>query len=436
MTIADKASKSKKLVLMLIFTSALFACNSRPIQNLTSSLTQTRYESPNLTESQQLILDTVWNDVNDNYLREDFGGTDWGAVQEQYTSKLSADLTQDDFNVLLEEMVGEIPNSGIKIITRAERIEQSISQANGNSGIGPFVAVRDGATEEPRLIVLHVIPGSAAVSAGIRSHDAILSINGEPISIGEGEAALRKLRGEPGSELQLVVRSPQQEPRIVTIIRRGVRSEPAPLRSAVLPQTNILYVAFPAHEDRSILNEFSAVLDRLQAQDDLNKGLIIDMRLMTGIQRTAIFQLLPLFVNGDIASRNNQGEVNPITINGILSPLQEASRVAMAIIVGPETAGPAELFAAALQDQGRAVIVGQTTAGSLEEIEAQFLQNGSQLVMPTSTLIMTNSQRDIGQLGVEPDVQVNANWDEVTADFDPVLDQAIASIFTTLGIDQ
>lgn len=437
MTIAEIINKLKLYLLIFAMPSVLLACSSFPFQNLTNSLTQAPYERPEIGKSQQQIFDSVWLEINDNYLREDFGGADWDAIKSQYESQLNGNLSQNDFHLLLKEMIEEIPDSGIQIISRDERIERSISRASGSSGIGPFIAVRDDVDEdERRLIIMHVIPGSPAAAAGIRPHDSILSIDGESIGPGEGLAALRRLRGENGSELQLIVRSPQQDPRFVTVIRRSIRSEALALRSSVLPQTNILYVAFPPHEDRSILNEFSAVLDQLQTLENQNKGLIIDMRLMTGVQRSAIFQLLPLFVNGDVATKNEQGTPNLITINGILSPLQEPNQVAMALLVGPETAGPAELFAAALQDQGRAIIVGQTTAGSLEEKETQFLSNGAQLVMPISTLIMSNSQQDIGQLGVEPDIWVEAGWDEVTGDFDPVLNEAIASIFVNLGSNQ
>ncbi|MFT5193361.1 MAG: carboxyl-terminal processing protease [Cellvibrionaceae bacterium] len=421
---------------LLIFATitCLFSCNSS--QLLGQKDDAASYVAPNLAESQQLIFETVWADVNDTYIRKDLGGADWEQINQEYADRLDPNMSQIDFHQLLKEMVAEIPDSGIQLLSRQERIDQALNNFQPFNGIGPFVAVRDRVDEERRLIVLHVIPGSPAAEAGLRSHDAILSIDGAEVKLGEGKAALNRLNGAEGSDLQLLVRSPQQEPRIVTITRQFIRSETGGLRSYVLPQTNILYIAFPPHEDRSVLNEFANVLDQLQAQDAQNKGLIFDMRLMTGEQRSAIFQLLPLFVDGDIALRNNQGVNNSITIDGMASPLQESEQVAMAIIVGRETAGPAELFAAALQDQGRAVVIGQTTAASLEEFEAHFLPDGSQLIMPISTLITTNRQRDVGQLGVEPDVLVETDWDEITSVYDPAIDQAKKSIFTMLGVTE
>ena len=426
------ALKTPFALLLVIISACLSACTGRPLLSTVGFNSPIPYETPNQAESHQLIFDTLWNEVNDNYLRQDFGGADWEQINRTYADRLTPNLTHNEFHQLLKEMVAEIPNSGIQLVTREERLDRSVSQTQGFSVVGPFVAIRDNPDEEPRLVVLHVVPGSPAAEAGLRPHDAILGIDGKSIETGLGEEATKQFRGVDGSNIQLIVRSPQQEPRIVTITRQQFRSEPVELQSSILPGTDILYVVFPPHEDRNILNEFSAVLEQIQRLNSNSRGLIIDMRLMTGVQRSAVFQLMPLFADGDVAVRTgaltDSSEQNPISISGVPSPLQNAGQLPLVLITSKETSGPAELFAAALQDQGRATIIGQKTAGSLQNFEPKFLQDGSQLLMPTSTIIMTNSQRDVGQLGVEPDILIDSSWDEFTSANDPAIDQAIRTI--------
>lgn len=424
------------LLVFAIFPFLSSACTGRPLLNIAGINGPAPYEPPAQAETHQIIFDTVWNDVNDHYLHQDFDGVDWEQINQTYLERLEPQLSQSEFHQLLEEMVAEIPSSGIELITREERIDRSVRQTQGFSSVGPFVAVRDSPNEEPRLIVLHVVPGSPAAKAGLRPHDAILGIDGKSIESGAGDEAIKQLQGANGSNIQLIVRSPQQEPRIVTLVRQQFRSEPVDLQSLTVPGTSILYVVFPPHEDRNILNEFSTVLDQIPRLNSGSRGLIIDMRLMTGVHRSVIFQLLPLFVDGEIAIRSNSEEQNPISINGVPSPLQNASQIPIVLMTSPETAGPAELFAAALQDQGRATIIGQKTAGTLQEVEARFLQDGSQLILPTSTLIMTNSQRDIGRFGIEPDILIDANWDEFTSENDPAVAQAIRTIRNAWEADQ
>jgi len=42
-----------------------------------------------------------------------------------------------------------------------------------------------------------------------------------------------------------------------------------------------------------------------------------------------------------------------------------------------------------------------------------------------SHIIKTDSGRDLGEFGVEPDVRVNADWDEVDAENDPAIEKAL-----------
>ncbi|MEM9774716.1 MAG: S41 family peptidase, partial [Chloroflexota bacterium] len=262
----------------------------------------------------------------------------------------------------------------------------------------------------------------------LQPHDAILRINGEEIETSGGVDALQKLSGPEGSTLQLLVRSPDEDPRFVNIVRESVRSEPSELRSNIIPGTDILYIQFPPHEARSIINEFANSIERLRVQNVNASGIVMDLRVMTGRNRSAITQLLPVFADGEIIIRNEGGELRPIDINGLPGGL--LADPPLVLLVGPETAGAAEVFTAALQDSGRAFVIGRPTKGVVEEFETTFLTNGSQLVMPTSTFVLPRSERDLGMLGIQPDLVLDQSWDEITSIDDPFIDEAIQYIST------
>jgi len=42
-----------------------------------------------------------------------------------------------------------------------------------------------------------------------------------------------------------------------------------------------------------------------------------------------------------------------------------------------------------------------------------------------SHIIKADSGRDLGEFGVEPDVRVNTDWDEVDAENDPAIEKAL-----------
>jgi C-terminal processing protease CtpA/Prc len=75
----------------------------------------------------------------------------------------------------------------------------------------------------------------------------------------------------------------------------------------------------------------------------------------------------------------------------------------------------------------RATIVGATTPGSIETTSSYYLPDGSRIFVETTSFVLPNGEQ-IGTDGVQPDVQVEAGWDEILPDTDPVLEAAIETL--------
>mmetsp|Transcript_405 Transcript_405/g.760 ORF Transcript_405/g.760 Transcript_405/m.760 type:complete len:122 (+) Transcript_405:49-414(+) len=80
--------------------------------------------------------------------------------------------------------------------------------------------------------------------------------------------------------------------------------------------------------------------------------------------------------------------------------------VPLVLLVDKNTASAAEVFAAALQDNGRAQIVGEQTYGKGLVQTIARLQDGSALVVTVATY-KTPLDRNINQIGIQPDVRVS-----------------------------
>jgi C-terminal processing protease CtpA/Prc len=94
------------------------------------------------------------------------------------------------------------------------------------------------------------------------------------------------------------------------------------------------------------------------------------------------------------------------------------------ILVGQNTAGFSELFAASLQAHKRAVVIGETTPGSVETTSSYYLSDGSQAFIATTSFVLPDGA-EVGSTGIVPDIPVEAGWDEVLPQKDPVLDRAV-----------
>ena len=141
--------------------------------------------------------------------------------------------------------------------------------------------------------------------------------------------------------------------------------------------------------------------------------------------------MLPLFTDGTIGEFYDRSGSTDAQVEGIFD-FVDSQQLDIALLVGQDTSGAAEIFAATMQDSGNALIVGSATPGELEGATPFFLPDGSRLIVAT-TSFRTTDGREIGLVGVEPDILVSDDWDEVTTDDDIVLRSALEAILSENG---
>lgn len=375
--------------------------------------------NPDTAALQVRSFDALWTEVNENYIYEDFHGLDWDSVKEEYEPQI-ANADNETFIELMNEVVDLLPNNAMGYQTRDERIEEAITASDTSSyeGIGAFVSVREG--DDPRVVILSVMPGSPAEAAGIRTHDSIVAIDGEPLAADEGTDAISRVRGPAGTDVVLSVRSPQESVRDITVARGRV-DRTIVNRLEVELKGNIGYFAFPPSNYEGLFEDLQQGL-QLAFNDQSVSALVLDLRAFRVSDFDFLQAMMILFGNGNMGEFYTRETAEPLIVEG--RNLFGSQFIPMAILVGSDTISFAEVFAAAMQGIDRAVVIGSTTPGNVESPESIFLPNGDQIFM-TTVSYRTVSGQDIGLQGLEPDIVVDADWDEVTVDDDPVLDTAI-----------
>ncbi len=389
----------------------------------------------NTVQIQQDTFEEIWSQMAENDLVGNTDKSDWDTVYEAYASKVIEPQSPENFHSLMEEMIQEIPNSGVNLISRQDRINNSVATNPNKRNIGAFTGIRDGENEERRLIILHVMPDSAAAIAGLLPHDSILEIDGQPILPNQGRTAQQALRIDSEQELRLLVQNPSGDKRMIMVREGGEPRQASPVVTRILQNTDYLYIQYPPNESRESINEFASAIDQFRLRNSSEKGIIIDTRLMIGQRQSSILQFTPLLTDGLLLNRIEDGRTNTINIEGVASGLQARDGVPIVIILGRDTAGVGELFAAALQDNERALVIGQASGGRVEEFESDYLPNGSQLLLPTTAIITPKGQRNIGQMGIEPDFPIDVDWDSFSSGSDPVIDEAIDLLDEISGRD-
>ena len=159
-----------------------------------------------------------------------------------------------------------------------------------------------------------------------------------------------------------------------------------------------------------------------EQQEEPALGLVLDLRIAGSNSSWPLTEMLTLLGNGPMGHFAKREGEQPLVIPG--ADISNSQTIPLAILVGPDTSGAPEVFAGALQATGRAPLVGLPTGGNVLSFRQQTLSDGSLLTFADSSYITPNG-RDLGITGLTPDLLIQADWDEVTPEFDPVLLGAI-----------
>ena len=304
---------------------------------------------------------------------------------------------------------------------RAKEEDEKLSGNLFYVGIGIYAAVQ---TEKKQAVIFSVFPGSPAQEAGLSAHDALLSIDGQPVVNADGSDALDRLRGPADSVVTLTVRSPSGAPRDVEVTRRRVNGALTATGRALrleASERRIGYLMIPTLWDASIERSTRQALIDLTNAGALD-GLIIDMRVNGGGTSANLLSLLGFFTagqHGEFAGRD-QTRLLQVTAD----PVGNSHSVPLVILVGSDTQSYAEVFSGVLREAGRAHLVGQTTAGNIETLYGYDFEDGSRAWIARETFVPLGGD-DWEATGLAPDVPVDADWDEFTDADDPYIAAAL-----------
>jgi len=280
-------------------------------------------------------------------------------------------------------------------------------------GLGIEITIRDGV-----LIVVSPMEGAPAASAGIRSGDEIVKIDGRFTKEFSLVDAVKRLRGPKGSTIVLSIHRKGVNELIDIPIQRDnimVKS----VRSRYLGE-GYGYVRISQFMEKTT-EDLKKALAGLHAQaaadkssivrpdgsygtvDDL-RGLVIDMRNNPGGLLTQAIGVSDLFLNEGVIVYTD-GRIESQKQKYYAHPRGIEPAYPIIVIVNGGSASASEIVAGALKDHGRALILGNQTFGKGSVQTVTPLENGGAITL-TTALYYTKSGRSIQLTGVKPDVEV------------------------------
>lgn len=237
-------------------------------------------------------------------------------------------------------------------------------------GAGKFTGVGALLREDPAnrsILVLAPIRGGPAEQAGLKPGDRIVEVDGESVaSLGEANASERLL-GPEGSTVRLLVQRAEDEKVELAVQRRRVdvdnivgfrRNAEGGWDYWADPGRRIAYVRISSFA-ADTASRLRKILVNLQS--DGMRGLVVDLRFNPGGLLESAVAVSDLFLSrGPIVGvKGRKGK----DLSFSASRFGSLDQVPLCVLVNQWSASGSEIFAAAIQDNGRGAVVGSRTFG-------------------------------------------------------------------------
>ena len=352
--------------------------------NYTAGTTSATTKGSEIISRDMATLERLYQYVEKNYLYD----IDYDAVYEAMATALFDALGDKYTYYVTAEDSGDY--------------EEEVSGTYGGLGIyfsKTYVDYQD-IDDESTLyaLITQVFPNTPSSKAGLKAGDYIIEIGGESVVDWEATACARKMKGEPGTSVELTIKRGDSIFKID--ITRAIITVPT-VEYSMIEGTKTAYLRI-LEFSQSTYKAITEALANL-GNEGMEK-LIIDLRDNPGGDVDVTLAIADLFISDSkllsISYKDTSKNITYVANNGVtVSP-----DVEVAILVNGGTASSAEIFSSAMKDNGRATLFGTTTYGKgVMQVISSF---GDGYTSITTASFVGPSGKTIHGEGVEPDCVV------------------------------
>ncbi len=281
-------------------------------------------------------------------------------------------------------------------------------------GLGIEVGQEDGLIK-----VISPIDDTPAYKAGVKAGDYIFKVDDVSLRGVSINDAVKRMKGEPGTDVTLTVLRKGETKELVFKIRRAIIEIQSVRARAIEP--GIAYVRVAQFEDATAEKMVRAINDAYKQNNGTLKGIVLDLRNDPGGLLNAAVAVSAAFLPKDALVVYTDGRVEDSKMRLTARKenyLRNSSKedyitklppsikdLPMVVLVNNGSASASEIVAGALQDHKRAVIMGSQTFGKGSVQTILPLNNNSAMKLTTARYFTPNG-RSIQAKGITPDQTV------------------------------
>ena len=388
-------------IALAVVALALSGCTTTPAPRV--SLAAVPVEQRARAEGNVRVFDRVWGLVADWHYDPKLQGVDWPAAGLKYGAAAAAAADDQALYASLGAMVGLLKDSHTHALSPTQTKERRM-QTRARTG---FYMTR----VEGRWIVSELVAGSPAELAGVKTGWVVVARNGT--AFGERSEARPKV----GEVAQWEFVDDRDQPVALAIVAESLSTKPR--QEVRVLAGGVVYLRFDAFD----------TADRRWLSDQLKTnraapGVVIDLRrnpgggtISLGITIGEFFDRAvdcgTFITRGGYRGGKSSWQIGSARYGG-----------SVVVLVDGATGSAAEIFAAVLQEHGRAAIVGRKTAGAVLASWYHGLPDGGELQLSRQDYVTPKGRR-LENEGVEPDVKVVRTLADVRAGRDVDLEAAL-----------
>ncbi len=284
------------------------------------------------------------------------------------------------------------------------------------AGVYEGVGIQIGFNKNNRMVVIAPLAGTPAESAGVKAKDLILKIGDKDTFTLTLPEAVDLIRGTAGTSIKLSLQHDgYDKPYDVEIKRAKITVKSVEVSFQQVGDKKIAIVKVSRFGDTTD-SEWDSAVDQIKSAN----AIVMDMRNNPGGLLSSSVHVASEFIGGTVVEQADaSGNIESLSADHQGKLLN----IPMVVLVNGGSASAAEIFAGAMQDDGRSKIIGEKTFGKGTVQEPVELPGGSGLHV-TVAKWLTPKGHSIHGVGISPDIEV-ATPADLSSNADPQRDKAI-----------
>ena len=250
------------------------------------------------------------------------------------------------------------------------------------------------------ITIVKPFVSSPAYEEGLLPEDILYKVDGEEVTGKDLTEVVSKIKGPEGTTTDLVIiREGENEELEFAVPRRKIE---VPTIEYTMLDNQIGYISI-LEFDQITVDQFRDAIEDLENQGQ--RGLIIDVRDNPGGLLDAVCNMLNrILPKGLIVyTEDKDGNREEIKSDG-----KEVFEKPLVVLTNGNSASASEIFAGSIQDYEIGKIVGTTTFGK-GIVQSIFSLPDDSAIKVTVSKYFTPEGRDIHEIGIVPDVEVELN---------------------------